>query len=312
MEMSLGRRLLVAGVALASVAGVYMLVRRTGADAVHIALTPNWLLLAAGFGVCAAVQPLRAWAWSSTVRAPIEFRAVYAASAIGSFLDTVLPGRLGEASKVAVLKVAAGPRWPGFPRAGGSLLCAHLLECVAFALVGAAGAFFLPVPMWARWTLVGGLLAGAFGIVFAAALHRRIASRLPRSLDAFLAGAAAPRRVLVGACGILVVTWVARWFGILLCLHAVGVKLGVGAGLVYMLVTGLANTAPLLPGNIGVYQGAAIGVLAMLGQAGSHAVAASLLIPLVASVATAAAALVAVAFYGRRFAELSRAAWVRA
>ena len=123
-----------------------LLLARTGTKVFQAAATPDWRYLLAGLVICAAVQPLRALAWTSTVRSPVGFRAMYAASSVGSFLDTVLPGRMGEASKVAVLKVAAGPRWPGFSRAGGSLLCAHLLEMVAFVLVGAASAFFLPVP----------------------------------------------------------------------------------------------------------------------------------------------------------------------
>jgi len=104
------------------------------------------------------------------------------------------------------------------------------------------------------------------------------------------------------------VTWLARWFGILFCLHAVGVHLSVGAALLYMLITGLANTAPLLPGNVGVYQGAALGALAIAGYSGSHAVAASLMIPLVVTLATATAALVGLALYGNRVPALSRAA----
>jgi uncharacterized membrane protein YbhN (UPF0104 family) len=245
------------------------------------------------------------------VRSPIGFRAVYAASSVGSFLDTVLPGRLGEASKVAVLKVAAGSRWPGLSRAGGSLLCAHLMEMIAFALVGAGAAFFLPVPTWARWTCLVGLLLLAAGIALLAAVHRRFGDRLPRALDSFLAGAAAPRKVLLRAGLILLATWLARWFGVLFCLQAVGVHLGLGAALLYMVVTGLANTAPMLPGNVGVYQAAAVGALAMGGHSGAHAVAASLLTPVVFSLATAAAALVGLAFYGGRCGELSRAALAR-
>ena len=52
-------------------------------------------------------------------------------------------------------------------------------------------------------------------------------------------------------------------------LHAYGVQVGLGSALLYMVVTGLANVAPLLPGNAGIYQGAAVGVLAVLGHAGS-------------------------------------------
>ena len=78
-----------------------------------------------------------------------------------------------------------------------------------------------------------------------------------------------------------------------------------------MIVTGLANTAPLLPGNTGVYQGAAVGALALVGHVGANAVAVSIVAPVLATVATATAALVGIALYGRRFAELPRAALIR-
>src|SRR5919206_4946532 len=102
-----GRRILIGFLMLATAVAGYALMREAGSGALAAAARPNWALLAAGFVICAAVQPLRALAWSSTVRHPVGFRAIYASSSIGSFLDTVLPGRLGEASKVAVLKVAS-------------------------------------------------------------------------------------------------------------------------------------------------------------------------------------------------------------
>ena len=144
------------------------------------------------------------------------------------------------------------------------------------------------------------------------ALHRRIGHRLPRGIDRFLAGAAAPPRVLARAGAILLATWIARTGGVFLLLHAVGVHVGIGAALLYMLVTGLANTAPLLPGNAGVYQGAAVGALAMAGHAGATAVAVSLAAPVVATIGTAIAALVGIAFYGGRFGDIRRAALARA
>ena len=233
---------------------------------------------------------------------------MYCASSVGSFLDTVLPGRLGEASKVAVLKVTAGPRWPGFSRAGGSLLCAHLLEMVAFVLVGAGSAFFLPVPGWAKVTMLIGLPAAAGGLVAVSLLHAKLSHRLPQGVGAFLAGAAAPKKVMLSAGLILIVTWIARWFGVLFLLHAVGVHVGVGGALLYMVVTGLANTMPFLPGNVGLYQGAAIGALAMAGHQGDAVLAASVFTPAAGSLSTAAAALVGLALYGKHVGRLSRAA----
>ena len=59
---------------LVTVAAGIVLVRRTGSSVLHAAVTPNWLLLGIGFGICAGVQPLRAWAWSSTPVPAISFR----------------------------------------------------------------------------------------------------------------------------------------------------------------------------------------------------------------------------------------------
>jgi uncharacterized membrane protein YbhN (UPF0104 family) len=302
------RKLLVVIVGLVTVAGIALLAAREGTRVFSAAATPDWRYLLAGLIIAAAVQPLRALAWTATVRSPVGFRAMYAASSVGSFLDTVLPGRMGEASKVAVLKVAAGPRWPGFSRAGGSLLCAHLLEMVAFVLVGAASAFFLPVPGWAKITMLVGLPLAAGGLVVASLVHHRVGHRLPESVGSFLAGAAAPAPVMLRAGVILVLTWVARWFGILFLLHAVGVHVGVGSALLYMVVTGLANTMPFLPGNVGLYQGAALGALAMAGHGGTSAAAASVFTPAAGSLATALAAMIGLAFYGRRLGELRKAA----
>src|SRR5438874_1235503 len=309
VKVQVSRRSIIVVTVVASVGALALLIERTGTRVLEAAATPDWRYLLAGLAICAAVQPLRALAWTSTVRSPaIGFRAMYAASSVGSFLDTVLPGRLGEASKVAVLKVTAGPRWPGFSRAGGSLLCAHLLEMIAFVLVGAGSAFFLPVPVWAKVTMVVGLPVAAGGLLLVSLLHAKLSHRLPEGVGAFFAGAAAPKRIMARAGLILVVTWVARWFGVLFLLHAVGVHAGIGAALLYMVVTGLANTMPFLPGNVGLYQGAALGALAMAGHGGTSAAAASVFTPAAGSLATALAAMIGLAFYGRRLGELRRAA----
>jgi uncharacterized membrane protein YbhN (UPF0104 family) len=306
--MRLRRYVLPLAIAAATVAAFVVVARNTAGDAVSAAASPNWLLLAGAFAVGAIVQPLRALAWRQTLGAAVDFRAIYAASAIGSFLDTVLPGRLGEASKVAVLRAASPQRWPGLPRAGGSLLAAHLTEAIAFCLVGASAGLVLPVPNWVRGALLGAVALAGGGILLAAILHRRLGRRLPAWADGFLAAAGAPRPVLLRTLAILVATWGVRWIGVALTLNAFGVHVSLGAALVYMTATGLANTAPILPGNAGLYQGAAVGALAMVGHAGATAVAASLALPVMASVITASAAVVGLALYGRRFAELPRAA----
>ncbi len=296
-------------IGLATVGGFSVAIQRTGAS-LGAATSPHWAPLAGAFAISALVQPLRALAWASALGERMCFRSIFAASSVGSFLDTILPGRLGEASKIAVLRVASGggKQWPGAARAGGALVTSLLLEAVAFALVGALAAPFLPLPVWAKLAVVGSCLLAIAGIAALSLLHRTVGARLPKLLASFVAGAAAPLPVLVKGGLIMLTTWIARWFALLLVLHAYGVQVGMGGALLYMVVTGLANVAPLLPGNAGIYQGAAVGVLAVLGHAGSGPIAVSLAAPIVGSLATAAAAFIALALFGRRFREVSRAA----
>ena len=96
------------------------------------------------------------------------------------------------------------------------------------------------------------------------------------------------------------------------CCTRYGVEVGLGAALVYMIVTGLANTAPILPGNAGVYQGAALGALALVGEAGSKASCRRARRPAVRQRRHGSLRRsLGVALYGRRFAVVSRAAFGR-
>src|SRR4051794_1320527 len=169
------RHILTGLIALATVAGFAVMVKETGATAVHAAASPNWTYLLGAFAIAAGVQPLRALAWKITLRQAVGFRAIYAASSVGSFLDTVLPGRLGEASKVAVLKSAAGADCPCAATTGAALLSSLLLEAVAFAAVGAGAAFFLPISSGMRISLLVGAGSAAAGLVAVTVLRAKIA-----------------------------------------------------------------------------------------------------------------------------------------
>jgi uncharacterized membrane protein YbhN (UPF0104 family) len=306
------KHLIAFAIVLATAAGFAVVALQMGSSVFEAATTPRWGYLAGAFAAWIVIQPLRALLWKLTLRMPVEFKAIYAASAVGSFLDTILPGRIGEVSKLGVLRVTAGGTWPGLPTAGGSLLCKHLLDAMAFALVGAGAAFFLPIPMWGRTALIAVALLAATAMAASGAAHRRVGHRLPRSVDTFFARATAPRDVILRGGAVAVSTWLVKWAAVFCLLQAVGVKASLGTAMFFLLMTALAGIAPILPGNAGLYQGAAVGALAAVGQVGANAIAASLLAPAVGSIAAATAALLALAFYGRRFAEIPRAAFQRA
>jgi uncharacterized membrane protein YbhN (UPF0104 family) len=305
------RKALALAVVLGTAAGFAVVAHQMGSSVVEAATSPNWVYMAGAFAAWAFIQPLRALMWALTLRQPVGFRAIYAASAVGSFLDTIVPGRLGEISKLGILRVAAGTSWPGLPTAGGSLLCKHFLDAIAFALVGAAAAFFLPIPTWGRAALVVMALLAAAAMAGAGSVHQRVGHRLPRALDTFFERATAPRDVLLKAGTVAVATWLVKWAAVFCLLHAVGIEATLGAAMFYLLMTAIAGIAPILPGNAGLYQAAGVGALAMAGQAGAEAVAASVLAPAVGSIAALAMALVALSFYGRNFVAIPRAALAR-
>ena len=92
------RRTVLSVVAVVATIGVFVVVAlSSGHKAISAAVTPDWSLAALSLLIAAAVQPFRALAWATTLRAPVGFRALYCSSSVGSLLDTVLPGRLGEA-----------------------------------------------------------------------------------------------------------------------------------------------------------------------------------------------------------------------
>ena len=97
VRVKVGRRSLVVVIALTSVAGVFLLVQRTGSSVFAAAATPDWRYLLAGLAICAAVQPLRALAWTSTVRSPVGFRAMYTASSVEVVLKSSDPAALAAA-----------------------------------------------------------------------------------------------------------------------------------------------------------------------------------------------------------------------
>src|SRR5881398_68469 len=69
VKVQVGRRSVAIVIGLVSVAAVALLFQRTGTRVISAAATPDWRFLLAGLAICAAVQPLRALAWTSTALA---------------------------------------------------------------------------------------------------------------------------------------------------------------------------------------------------------------------------------------------------
>ncbi len=227
----------------------------------------RWVVAAVGLNLLSVV--LRAVAWRTAIRQAMPpphpaFPLVFSAFSVGLFANAVLPGRVGELARVAVLT----RRMPGREGAGVTLIgsvFAHrvfdlfpVVALVTWVLLAAK------VPHWAITSLLLVLAVGfglfAFALVSARRHHdpidglgtvRKLIARARTGLAVMRAplpaATAAAFQFLGWTCQLLAVYTAMRAFHIYTPLAA--------AGLVLVLMN-LATIFPLWPGNIGLVQAA--------------------------------------------------------
>ena len=268
------RRLaLPAAIAAATIAGFVAISLQLSGGALHDAAHPNWPLLATAFVVVALAQPLRAMAWRATLRGggrlqgrvcrerrrarsstpccrrgSARLRRSACSACLGRQPLAGLPARHGQPRLRAP---AGGPRVPHGRRRRGSVPAVPRLGALddGRRLCARRGS---DRPGRRSSTASSGECSpDASTASLPMRLPRRASSRTPEASSSRRGSSAGS-----ASCS---------------CCTRSESRSGLGAALVYMIVTGLANTAPILPGNAGVYQGAALGALAMVGEAGSKA-----------------------------------------
>jgi hypothetical protein len=215
------------------------------------------------FVAAAAMLPaLRALVWREVLPAPPpRLEDCYHATALGTLLHNVVPGKLGPLGAAYVLS-----RWDRRPLAAAlsSQLVAKLLE---LGVVVALGVVAVAVrPSGALREVVGGgtaalaLLASvAVSLALGAPrLAARLARRLPRagdvvaSLGAGLVGAGSPSR-LGAAAGLAALPAVAAALAYGLPLHAAGVPGSAAGGALLLVVIAFGQFTPGLPVGAGVH-----------------------------------------------------------
>ncbi|MEW6581351.1 MAG: lysylphosphatidylglycerol synthase transmembrane domain-containing protein [Actinomycetota bacterium] len=248
---------------------------------------------------------------------------------VGFLFNTVLAARVGEIVKVLLARRRLARRDEEVRTTVllGTVVAENLVSTIAWVVFVFAIGIFLPLPSYA-WITATVLGAGALAILVVALLRSpgrqlppwlstgplwarltRAAARLWGAVRESHLGLREPRRMAVVAAPSLL-TWLAQWAGIYCTLVAFGLEhVGWGgAGLLLVTVT-LAQTFPVLPGNLVVFQAAAVVPLtASYGVGAADAIAFSIVLQ-----ATEVAVGVAVGFIfllveGVGFGELRRQA----
>lgn len=211
---------------------------------------------------------------------PTRFIDLLSPLMVGFLFNTILAARVGELVKVMLLRRRLARRGMSLRLTVllGSVVTVNLITTIAWVAIVAVIGSVLPLPRAVWWATMG--VGVACLAVVGVALVRRPKSHLPHWLSSrgeTLWGRArrgfsrlyaavheshlalrSPRHTAILAVG-SVGTWLCQWAGIYCTLRAFGLEFvgWGGAGLLLVTVT-LAQIFPVLPGNLVIFQTAAV------------------------------------------------------
>jgi len=260
-------------VALALGAGVGALVWWRGPDwglvaDAFTAVRWQWVVVAIGLNLLSVM--VRALAWTTIVKQALEppqprFPLVFSAFSVGLFANAVLPGRIGELARVAVLTRRLPRRTGTWAALIGTVFAHRLFDLIPSLLLVVYVLLTAKVPHWAYTSLEVALGVGFGLLTFGIASARRRGSTSITELG--------PARQLVTMArhglAVLHSPWPAAvaaffqslgWFCQLLAVYsamrAFDIHAPLPAAAVVLVLMNIATLFPLWPGNVGLVQAA--------------------------------------------------------
>jgi glycosyltransferase 2 family protein len=227
----------------------------------------KWVAVALGLNLLSVV--IRAWAWRTVIvqALPEEqrpgFRRVFSAFAVGLLGNAVLPGRIGELARVAVL-TRDMPRGKGATgRLLGSVFAHRLFDVFPALILTGLVLATARIPRWAITSLEIAIVAGIalfLGTVLIAGLERRPLPEGARALRKLFAMARLGLNVMrepaaaVAAALLQTAGWVVQLYAVWATMFAFGLDLPLSAAALVLLLMNVATIFPLWPGNVGLLQ----------------------------------------------------------
>ena len=245
----------------------------------------NWTLAALALNLLSAFAG--SLSWDTVIKQGMpsphpRYRHVLSAFSVGLLGNIVLPGRAGEAARVAVLARRLNGRTGAWATLAGTVVAYRLLDLLpSLALIGYA-ALAAPMPHWAHMSV---LLFAAVGLAllalgFAGARrHERPLFEARGKLHELAMLAREGLGVLrapVPAAGATLyqsVAWMSQLLAVYATLRAFGLVLPLAAAALVLVLVNLAVLFPLWPGNVGLLQAAVALPLAGYGIESGRAVA---------------------------------------
>jgi uncharacterized membrane protein YbhN (UPF0104 family) len=241
----------------------------------------EWVALAVVLNLYSIV--VRASAWRVVIKHACASpwpsrRTVFSAFSVGLLANAVLPGRVGELARVAV--VTRRLRRPGaWPALVGSIFTHRLFDVVALAGLVLYVLYTARIPDWAV-PLLGVIIGLGVGLLIASLVlarrhHRPFTEELGpvrRVLRTARYGLNVLREPLAAleALSFQLLAWAAQFFAVWATFRAFGIDEGFAAAGLVLLVMNLVTVFPFWPGNVGLVQAAVALVLLRYGVDYAH------------------------------------------
>jgi phosphatidyl-myo-inositol alpha-mannosyltransferase len=260
-----------------------------------ITAKPGWV--AAAFVLMASSLLLRAISWHETLRAAlpetrIPWPAVIRATMIGVMGSAVVPGRIGEPTRVVVLsRRLDGPNKRQIPIIAGTVFSQTLINLLALAILAAVTFTSVPllrghpagiataiaIPLLICVLVVSGPRLLALGQRAHSRRIARWANTLARLFVLARRGLIVFARPRFGVTAVAaqLLAWVLQWLACYMVLLALGLqhKAGPAAAAAILLAVNVSAILPATPSNVGVFQAACLVVLTAYGVGGGPGLA---------------------------------------
>jgi glycosyltransferase 2 family protein len=227
-----------------------------------------WVAAAVGLNLLSVVA--RAFAWKIVIDQAIpaprpSFPLVFSAFSVGLFANAVLPGRIGELARVAVLNRHLSDRGM-WPRLLGTVFAHRVFDLVAVMGLILYVALTAHIPDWAVTSLIAVVVVGV--ALFTIAVLGARYDRMPTVEE----GVGAVRKVIrlaryglgvmrrpgaaAVACLFQILGWACQLFAVYTTMRAFGIHEPLPAAGLVLVLMNVATLFPLWPGNIGLVQAA--------------------------------------------------------
>jgi uncharacterized protein (TIRG00374 family) len=228
----------------------------------------DWVLAAVALNLLSII--VRALAWDTVISQAMpqprpRFPLVFSAFCVGLFANAVLPGRIGELARVAVLTRKGPSRNGSWATLVGTVFAHRVFDLIPSGLLIIYVLATAKIPKWAITSLIAVVAVGSVLFLlalFSARRHNRSvleeAGTLRRVVTMARQGLGVMHAPLPAALAIVLqcLGWLCQFFAVYMAMLAFHIHAPLPAAGLVLVLMNVATILPLWPGNVGLTQAA--------------------------------------------------------